>query len=107
MLLVDVIIIGILVCGVLLGFKRGVFKSAVTFVGAIIVFVLAFQLKNPVSNLMSSVLPFFQFGNMFKGITVINILLYEIIAFLLVFAVLYVLLKIIIKITGIDRKSVV
>ena len=39
-------------------------------------------------------LPFFNFGGIFKGVTVLNILIYELIAFFVVLAVLFVLLRI-------------
>ncbi len=96
-MLVDVIIVLFLLMGAIVGFKRGLFKSSVMFLGTILVIVLAFYLKNPVSKFLYLHLPFFDLG---KGIQVFNILFYEAIAFLVVFLILMSLLKIIIKITG-------
>lgn len=98
--LVDIIIILFLAMGVVVGFKRGVFKSAVMFLGTILVLVLAFYLKNPVSEIMYKNLPFFNLGGAFAGIKVFNIIVYEALAFLIVYAVLMVLLRAIIKLTG-------
>ena len=58
---VDVSIILILLMGAVVGFKRGIFKSAVMFIGAIVVIVLAYSLKNPVANLLYSFMSFFNF----------------------------------------------
>ncbi len=93
---VDAIIILFLLMGVILGFKKGFIKSVVSFVGMILVFVLAFTLKNPLSVFLYTYLPFFN-----VGITVINILIYEAIAFLILFVIFSSILGIIIKISGI------
>ena len=100
-MLFDVIIILFLLMGMIVGFKRGVFKSAVMFFGAILVLILAFYLKNPVSKLMYTYLPFF---NIWNGLKVFNIVLYEALAFLLVYIILLSILHIIIKVTGIFEK---
>lgn len=102
--LIDVIIILFLVMGALIGFKRGVFKSAVMFLGTILVLVLSFYLKNPISKLMYTYLPFFSFGGVFEGVQAFNIMLYEALAFFLVYFVLMAILRILIKVTGIFEK---
>ena len=45
--------------------------------------------------------PFFNFGGIIKGITVLNIALYEVVAFALVFSILTIVLKIVLLSTGI------
>lgn len=86
--------------GAVSGFKRGVIKSATMFLGAIVVIFLSFLLKNPVSKVLYSFLPFFQFAGDFEGLTVLNIIIYEAIAFVLVYIVLMSILQLLIKITG-------
>lgn len=98
--IVDSIIILFLLMGAVVGFKRGVIKSATMFVGAIVVLILSFWLKNPVSKILYSVCPFFNFSGDFEGLTVLNIIIYEAIAFILVYIVLMSVLQIVIKITG-------
>ena len=49
-------------------------------------------------------LPFFSFGGFIKGIDAINILLYEIIAFLIIFAALYFILRAVLVVTGLIEK---
>lgn len=97
---VDSIIVLFLIAGAIAGFKRGIIKSAVMFAGTILVLFLAFQLKNPVANLLYNFVPFFNFSGDFEGLTTLNLALYEGISFLLVYLVLICLLQILIKISG-------
>lgn len=98
--IVDIIIILGLILGALTGFIRGFFKETVTFVGTILVIVLAFFFKNPLSIILYKNLPFTKFS----GLTSLNILLYELIAFILCVIILSIILAILIKITGIIEK---
>lgn len=99
--IVDIGIIVLILCGALLGFKRGFTKEVVSCVGFLLVVVLAFVLKNPISTFLYENLPFFSFWGVFKGVTVLNIALYEIIAFLICFVILEVALKILLLATTI------
>lgn len=101
---IDIIIVLILLMGAVVGFKRGVIKSAVTFIGAIVVIILAFYLKNPVSKLMYTYLPFFNFAGDFEGLTVLNIVIYEALAFVVVYVILMSILQILISVTGVIEK---
>lgn len=102
--IVDIIIIVSIVLGVLIGFVRGFFKETVIFIGTILVVVLAFVLKNPLSLILYKNLPFFKFKGIFEGISTLNILMYEILAFIIALAILSIALTIIIKISGIIEK---
>lgn len=101
---IDIVIIILLALGFLLGFARGFTKELVNFLGLFVVLVLSFILKNPISIFFYKHLPFFNFGGIFKDITVLNILLYEVLAFILVFAVLFVIFKILLLGTKIFEK---
>ena len=103
---IDVVIVLFLLAGALLGFKKGAIQSIASLVGVILVVVLAYILKNPVSELLYTYLPFFKLGGIFEGITVINILIYEAIAFFIVLSILAGILGIILKITGVISKIV-
>ncbi len=96
MSVIDAVIILFLLMGAIIGFKKGIIKSIVSFVGTILVVILSFSLKNTVAVYLYTYLPFFD-----VGIEVLNILIYEAIAFLLVFSVLSIVLRIVIKISGI------
>lgn len=99
--IIDIVIVLLLAMGAVVGFKRGFTKSLVSFVGFILVVALSFLLKTPVSSFFYEHLPFFKFGGMLKGITVLNIAFYEILAFFLVFGILMALFKILLMATSI------
>lgn len=101
---IDAIIVVMLLFGAVIGFKAGVIKSAVSFIGTILIIFLSFKLKNPLSEIMYNHLPFFNFSGELAGVTVFNIIIYEGLAFLIVFAVLEVLLKVVIFASGILEK---
>ena len=104
MQIVDIIIILMIILGAVVGFKEGFIKKTTSFLGTFLVIVVAYSLKNPVSVLMYENLPFFEFGGIIKGIGVINILVYELLAFLIVAAALMFVLRILIGLTGIVEK---
>lgn len=98
--IVDIIILVFIVLSAFVGFSRGFFKQTIMFVGTILVICLSFIFKNPLSLFMYKNLPFFKFG----GLTSLNILLYEILAFIILIVVLSIVLVILVKITGIVEK---
>lgn len=104
MSLIDLIIIVLFAVGFLNGFKRGVIKEGVILGGMLLVIVLAFFLKEPLSVLMYENLPFFNFDGIFKGATVLNILIYEGIAFFVVLSILVIILNIAIFVSGVIEK---
>ncbi len=99
--ILDIIIIFILLSGIIIGMKRGVIKQGVMTIGMLIVIILSFILKNPLSEIMYRSLPFYNFDGLFGGLSVVNILVYEIIAFLIVFSILSVLFSILVKVSSI------
>ena len=102
--IIDIVIIIVLVFGFILGFLRGFTKELVNFLGLFVVLILSFILKNPISIFLYKNLPFLNFEGIFKDVTVLNILLYETIAFIFVFAVLFVIFKILLFGTKIFEK---
>lgn len=101
MSIIDILIIIFILFGAAIGFKQGFTKSLVSFAGIVVVIILAYLLKNPVSEFLMSIGPFFNFGGIIKGVTVLNIAVYEIIAFILVFTVLMILLRVLLITTGV------
>lgn len=99
--MVDSILILFLLLGAVLGFKKGAIKSLVALIGTIVVVVVAYYLKNPVAELLLDYCPFLKFGGAWTGLVTLNILLYEAIAYLLVFVVLSSILSLLIKVSGI------
>lgn len=101
---VDVIIIALLILGGVAGFKAGVIKKLTDFIGMFVVIILAFYLKNYISVIMYENLPFFNFFGLINGIDTLNILLYEVIAFLVIFIALLFVLKVELMLTGLVEK---
>lgn len=98
--IIDIGIVIIILFGAVIGFKRGFTKQLVRAIGFILVVLIAFNLKNVVSGFLYQNLPFFNFMGIFKGVTVLNIFLYELIAFLAVMAILMIILRLILFATG-------
>lgn len=104
MKIVDIVILIIILLGAVIGFKRGFTRSLVSALGFIVIAILAYFLKNPLSILLYENLPFFKFGGILKGVTVLNIALYELLAFVMVLAILGVALKILMVATSLFEK---
>ncbi len=100
MSLVDVLIILGIGLGAVIGFKRGFIKSIVIFLGTILVFYLAFKFKSLLGAFLYSNFPFFKMG----GLSSLNLLLYEGIAFIVLLILLFILLKVLVTISGIIEK---
>lgn len=102
--MLDIIILLIVLFGAIIGFKRGVIKQSVITFGFILVLILSFTFKNPVSSFLYKTLPFFSFSGIFENLAILNIIVYEGIAFLLVFSLLSTLLIVLIKISSVIEK---
>lgn len=102
--IIDIVIILLVISGLCLGYKRGLTKEVVCFAKFALALVIAFLLKNPLSKLMYEHLPFFEFGGIFKGVTALNIILYEFIAFLLVLGIVMLAFRILLLATTIFEK---
>ena len=102
----DVGIILLLIMFLLVGFKNGVIREAFALIGIIAVFILSFVFKGLLGNLMCIILPFFKLSGVIEGFSVINILIYQIIAFMLVFAILLTIYEIFLKISKFIQKLV-
>lgn len=99
--IVDYLIIILIVLFAIKGFKNGAIKETVTFGGSLLVLIFAYFLKNPVSIFLYNHLPFFNFGGLFSGVSVLNILLYELIAFFVVASILLLFYRVIIMATNV------
>jgi len=97
---VDILLIVFIVLGTFAGTRRGLIKTAVGFVGLVAIVILSYSLKNPLANFLIDTLPFLQFGGAIEGLTSLNILLYNIISFVVVFILMYCVLNIILALTG-------
>ena len=57
--ILDAVIIIFFIVGILAGFRRGVIKQTVLLVGIVIILVLSFYLRVPISTFLYKHLPFF------------------------------------------------
>jgi len=99
--LVDVIIVLLILMGAIVGFKNGAIKEGTKFIGLFIIIIVSFILKDSLMVLLYENLPFFNFFGIIKGIDAINILFYQLVSFLIIFAILMFVLKVLIVVTGI------
>ncbi len=90
----DVVIILLLLMGALIGFKKGFTRQLVDTVGTVLVVILSFLLKGYLSAIFYQYLPFFNFSGRLAGITTLNLLLYEVLAFLFLYIMLSSILRV-------------
>ena len=100
-----VIVLLILLCGVL-GNKRGILKELVIIVGTIVVFALSFFLKDFIAEIFCTYLPFFNFKIPLGNLISLNIIFYQLIAFLILVILFRLILQILIDVTGIFSKII-
>lgn len=104
--IVDYLFIGLIILFGLKGLKNGAIKEVASLVGGVIVLIIAFTLKNPVSVYMYKHLPFFNFGGLLNGISVLNVIIYELIAFVLVASILMIIYRLLLSVTSIIDKII-
>lgn len=102
--IVDVCILVLLLMFAVVGLKRGFFKQTVITLGTILVFILAYSFKDFLANFFSYNLPFIKFSGAISGLTTINIIVYQMLAFIVMLGLFSAVLIVLIKITGIFEK---
>ena len=104
--ILDIALILILFMFAVGGFRKGAIKEAVSLVGIVAVFVIAFLFKGVLGNLLCKFLPFFDFTGNLEGVTVLNILLYQLVAFIIIYSLLFSVYVIVVKISSGIQKLV-
>lgn len=102
----DIVIIVLILMFGILGWKKGVIKEAISLVGIILVFVLAFNFKEELGNILCKYFPFFEFSGNIKGLVSLNVLIYQLIAFFIIYCVLYGVYAVILGASSIIQKIV-
>lgn len=102
--IIDVIVILLIAFCAYLGMKKGFVKSLVTLFGIIIVFILAYFMKNPLADWLCINLPFFNFTGSFKGAVILNVIFYQLVAFIIMFSLLMVAYHVIVKVSGLVER---
>lgn len=98
---VDATIVISLIIGALFGFKKGIIKGIVSLGLLIVAIIAAWFLKNPIAAIMYTKLPFISFTS---STSIINIIIYEMIAFLILAIILLLIVKLIMFFTGLIDK---
>lgn len=99
-LIVDIILLAFIILGAYAGFRKGLIKTAVSLVGLVTIIIISYTLGRRLSGFLVDTMPFFSFGGQLEGLTSLNILIYNVISFVVVFILLYCILNIVIAITG-------
>ena len=99
-MIINILIILAIALGGFLGFKRGAARGLVNLISLIAISIVSFQLKDFLGNLFIKFLPFFNYGGKFNGMFSLNILIYQGIAFLIVFTLLYCVLNILVNLSN-------
>ena len=100
--MVDILIILFLLMSFVKGAKRGVLKELVLIIGTILIYIIAFKFKDSLGILLCKWLPFLKFG----GVYALNVLFYQMIAFVIIMTILYSIFRIILKVTGFFQKVI-
>lgn len=104
--ILDIGIILLLIMFFILGTKTGIIREIVSLIGFIITFIIAYALKGVIGNLLCIILPFFKFSGALEGLVTFNILLYQLIAFMIVFSILLGIFSLIIRLSKVMQKIV-
>lgn len=106
MTILDIIILIILAFGAIKGFKSGAITQTISLAGTILVVILSFLLKGPLTIFLCKIFPFFSFSGSLAGITVLNLLIYEVISFFILVFVLLILERFLLYISKILDKII-
>lgn len=105
-LAISLIVILIFISDVSKGYKKGFLQTTIKFITSLIAMIIAYFLKTPLSTFLYLNCPFFELDGIFKGVTSINILIYEIISFFVIFVLVTIILSIISNILKLDEKLI-
>ncbi len=89
----DGLVILILVFGLFLGYQRGFVKQAVDFVVLLITMIIASPLSKLLCKLLYPVLPFFNFSGDAKGLKAINLIVWRLIIYFLLIAIILLIVR--------------
>ena len=92
---IDVVIILMILLAGVVGFVRGFFKELVMTIGYFILVIVSFWIKTPIGEFLAENLPFLTFGKKLIYMPVVNIIFYQMIAFIIVFAILAIIFNVV------------
>lgn len=95
-----IVILVLIALNAFVGFKRGAIKGTFHLIGLIAISIIAFEIKDFLSDFLIQKLPFFNFPGNLTGILSYNILMYKALSFFVIFILLYCLLNILLNLSG-------
>ena len=104
--IVDALIILFLAIGLFVGYKRGAIGMLIGLVSTILVFYLSYYFRKPLAAVLYTRMPAINLGSGFENVFSINILFYNVVAFILLFVILSAIFGIIIKVGNLFSKLV-
>ncbi len=99
--ILDILVIIVILAFGVMGFKRGITKQIVMFLGTILVLFISYKFKNIIGDFMVLHAPFIKFS---WGIQSLNIIFYQAIAFFVLAFILGIVLNILIAVTNFIEK---
>ena len=97
----DIIVIIFIIISMAIGYSKGLIKEGVSLIGNLIVIIISFGLMDSVASIMYKTLPFLDLGFFGIHITSLNILVYQLLAFVIILLILKMILGVILAFTGI------
>lgn len=104
--IIDIGIILFILSFIIVGSKQGLIKGGVSLVGLIVIFIISYTFKDEIGNFLCKYLPFFNFSGNIEGLVSLNILIYQLAAFLIIYTVLIGLYTIIMTVSGWIQKLI-
>ena len=103
-IIISLLVILLLISDLIAGYKEGFLESSVKFLKMVIAMIIAYFTKAPLSKILYMNFPFFEIGGIFKGVSAVSILLYEVLAFFVILLLVWIILNIISSIIKLDEK---
>ena len=88
------------------GYKRGFFRETLNFVGLIVILYISFLLMAPIGNVLLKTLPFLSLSIIGVEMESLNIFFYQVLSFILLSIILYIIWNFILTITGLLSKII-
>lgn len=104
--IIDIVIILFILMCMVSGLKRGFIKETVDVVGNIIMLILSFSLMGNVAEYLYQFMPFLNLGLLGITLSALNILVYQIISFAIIYFILNIIFRVILNITKVVDKLI-
>ncbi len=88
------------------GYKRGFFRETLNLVGLIVILYISFLLMAPIGNILLKTLPFLSLSIIGVEMEALNIFFYQILSFILLSIILYIIWNFVLTITGLLSKII-